>query len=150
MIGFPPCFLIELGGFLLIEPPIFSPRFLIKFRRFFHQLNIHSFLLSLQLGLGGFLHQNHDLKRLYAHQSSHLRGKTIVMSWSHMISHVIDLIWSTQFQIITDLVSKDWLSHQLLDYLIFQINRLTFGSTFWINLLNQPMQSTFSLNWQRH
>ncbi len=44
----------SLGGFSSIEPPVFPPRFLIEFRRFFHQLNTHGFLLSLSLGLGGF------------------------------------------------------------------------------------------------
>ncbi len=61
-----------------------------------------------------------------------------------MTSHVIDLTWSEQFQIITnpaypeiDLVISD------LTYLIIL---LTFGSTFWINLLNQPFESTFWIN----
>ncbi len=62
----------------------------------------------------------------------------------------MDLTWSGQFQIITDPTSWSWLSHQLPDYLTFQINLLTFGSTFQINFLNQLTQSTFSLNWRRH
>ncbi len=37
-----------------IEPPVFPPRFLIEFKRFFHQSNTHGFLLSFPLGLGGF------------------------------------------------------------------------------------------------
>ncbi len=63
-----------------------------------------------------------------------------------MTSHVIDLIWSEQFQIITDPASQGCLNHQSLDYLIFQINLSTFGSTFQINLSNQPFKSTFWLN----
>ncbi len=55
-----------------------------------------------------------------------------------MTSHVIDLTKSGQFQIITDPASQGWLSHQLPDYLTFRINLPTFGSTFWINLSNQP------------
>ncbi len=47
----------SLGDFSLIKSPVFPPRFLIKFRKFFHQLNIHGFLLSLSLSLGGFLNQ---------------------------------------------------------------------------------------------
>ncbi len=46
--------------------------------------------------------------------------------------------------------SWGWLSHQSPDHLTFQINLLTFGSTFRINFLNQPMRSTFSLIWRRH
>ncbi len=34
-----------------------------------------------------------------------------VMSWSHMTSHVMDLTWLGQFQIITDPASQGWLSH---------------------------------------
>ncbi len=47
----------SLGGFSLIESSGFLPRFLIEFRRFFHQLNTPGFLLSFPLGLGGFLYQ---------------------------------------------------------------------------------------------
>lgn len=54
MIDYHPRFLIELGDFLLIESSGFSPRFLIKFRRFF--LLIHGFPFGLPLGLGGFYH----------------------------------------------------------------------------------------------
>ncbi len=73
-----------------------------------------------------------------------------VMLWSHVTSHMMDLTKSGQFQIITDPAPRSWLSHQSLDYLTFQINLPTFGSTFWINLLNQPTQSAFSLNWRCH
>ncbi len=69
-----------------------------------------------------------------------------VMLWSHMTSYVMDLTWSGQFQIITDPASRGWLSHQSLDYLIFQINLPTFGSTFRINLLNQPFESIYAIN----
>ncbi len=51
MIGFPLCSLIiytlSLGSFSSIEFPIFSLYFLIKFRRFFHQLNSQFPLQSL-------------------------------------------------------------------------------------------------------
>ena len=57
MISFPPCFLIELEYFSSIEPPVFFPYFFIKFRRFFHQLNIHGFFSSFSLSLGSFLYQ---------------------------------------------------------------------------------------------
>ncbi len=59
-----------------------------------------------------------------------------------MTSHVMDLTRSGQFQIITDLAPRGWLSHQSPDYLTFQIILPTFGSTFWINLLNQLTQSS--------
>ncbi len=62
----------------------------------------------------------------------------------------MNLTWSKQFQIISDPIFRGWLSHQLPDYLTFWINFSTFGSTFQINLLNQPMQSTFLLNRRRH
>ncbi len=83
------------------------------------------------------------------------------MSWSHVTSHVMDLTRSGHFQIITDPAPRDWLSHQSPNYLTFRlpnqpsdfwINLLNqpFESTFWINLLNQPTQSAFSLNRRRH
>ncbi len=128
MIGFFPSFLIELGGFSLIEPPVFSPRFLFEFRRFFHLLTYTVFSSVCLLGLGGFLHQSHDLKRLHARQSSYPRGKAIVMSWSHMTSHVMDLTWSGQFYIEIDLV----------------IHHLTY-LTFRVNLSNQPFKSTYKI-----
>ncbi len=62
----------------------------------------------------------------------------------------MDLTRSGQFQIITDPASRGWLSHQSPDYLTFEINLLTFGSTFSINFLNQPTQSAFSWNRRRH
>ncbi len=46
--------LLSLGGFSSIKSPVFLPHFLIKFKRVFDQLNIHGFLFSLPLGLGGF------------------------------------------------------------------------------------------------
>ncbi len=74
-----------------------------------------------------------------------------------MTSHMVDLTWSVQFQIITNPVyPKVDLVMSHLTYVInlptfgsiFQINlsNQPFESTFWINLLNQPTQSTFSLN----
>ncbi len=48
----------------MIEPPVFPPRFLIEFRRFFHQTNTHGFLLRFPLDLGVCFPQCHDLKRL--------------------------------------------------------------------------------------
>ncbi len=74
----------------------------------------------------------------------------IVISRSHVTSHVMDLTRSGRFQIITDPASRGWLSHQSPDYLTFQINLPTFGSIFWINLLNQPTQSAFALNRRCH
>ncbi len=70
-----------------------------------------------------------------------------VISWSHVTSHMMDLSRLGQFQIITDLASWGWLSHQSPDYLTFQINLPNFRSTFQINLLNQSIQSVFLLNW---
>ncbi len=60
-------FSLSLGGFLLIKPLVFSPCFLIEFRRFFHLLNTYSFLFSLPLGLKSFFsyQQSHNLKRLH-------------------------------------------------------------------------------------
>ncbi len=60
-----------------------------------------------------------------------------VMSWSH----VMDLTGSEQFQIITDPAPRGWLSYQSPDYLTFRII-----SDFWINILNQPFESTFWIN----
>ncbi len=74
----------------------------------------------------------------------------IIISWSHVTGHMMDQTWSGQFQIITDPASQGWLSHQSPDYLTFRINLPTFGLNFQINLLNQPTQSAFSLNWQCH
>ncbi len=50
------------------------------------------------------------------------------------------------FQIITDPASQGWLSHQSLDYLTFRIIFPTFGSTFQINLLNQPFELTYAIS----
>ncbi len=61
---------------------------------------------------------------------------------SNPIGTISDYYWSR--------IPWDWLSHQSPDYLTFWINLPTFRSTFWINLLNQPTQSVFSLNWRRH
>ncbi len=82
----------------------------------------------------------------YAYRSLRPREKAIVMLWSHVTSHVMNLTWSGQFQIITNPASRGWLSHQLPDYLIFRINLPTFGSNFWINLSNQPFESTYAIN----
>ncbi len=122
-----------------IEPPVFPPRFLIEFRRCFHQSNTHGFLLSFLLGLKGFVPQCHNHKRLYARRSLRPRGKVIVMSWSHVTSHMIDLTRSEQFQIITDPAPRGWLSHQSPDL----PNQ---PSDFWINLLDQLFESTFQIN----
>ena len=63
------------------------------------------------------------------------------MSWGHITSHVMDLIWSEQFYIIT--YPEIYLVISYLTYLIFQINFLD-------QPFNQPTQSTYSLNWRRH
>ncbi len=59
-----------------------------------------------------------------------------------MTSHVIDLTWSGQFQIITHSTSQGWLSHQSPDF----PNLSNQPSDFWINLLNQPFESTYAIN----
>ncbi len=82
----------------------------------------------------------------HTHRSLRQRGKVIVMSWSYVTSHVMDLIWSGQFQIITDLVSQGWLSHQSPYYLIFQMNLSNVRSTFWINFLNQSFELTYAIS----
>ncbi len=56
-----------------------------------------------------------------------------------MTSHVMDLTWLGQFQIITDLIYSEVdlvISH--LTYLTFWLSDQPFESTFWINLRNQP------------
>ncbi len=68
------------------------------------------------------------------------------MSWSHVTSNVMDLILLGQFQISTDPTSRGWLSHQSPDYLTFRINLPTCRSTFWINFLNQPFESTYTVS----
>ena len=86
---------LSLGGFSLIKFLVFLPFFSTKFRRFFHQLNTHSFLFSFSLGLEGIFYTNksHDLKCWYICQSLRPRGKVIIILWGHMTSHIIDLIW---------------------------------------------------------
>ena len=136
MIGFPPCFLSKFRRFFIDWVPGFPLSFLIKLRKFYHQLNTHNFVFSLPLGLGDFLHQNYDLKRLYACWSLCLREKAIVMSWSHMTSYIMDLTRSRQFHIITYLKVDLLLIIRHLIYLIkstFQINFLKL--TYVINLL---------------
>ncbi len=61
------------------------------------------------------------------------------MSWSHVTSHVMDLTRSGQFQIITDPAPQGWLRHQSPDL----PNQ---PSDFWINLSDQPFESTFRTN----
>ncbi len=62
----------------MIESPVFSPCFLIEFRKFFHQLNIHTFFLSLPLGLKGLfpLSNKAMISNAYIH-SSELASKRI-------------------------------------------------------------------------
>ena len=121
----------------MIEPQVFLLCFLIKFRRFFYQLNTHGFLFSLPLGLRGFFPTNksHDLKRPHACRSSHPRKKAIVISSSHMTSHVMDLTRSGQFHIIT--YSEVDLS-LIIRHLTYLINIL--NHPFKINLSNQPFK----------
>ncbi len=80
--------------------------------------------------------------------SSCPRGKATVMLWSYMTSHMIDLTWLGQFQFITDPTYPEL--DLSISHLAYLINLLTFGSTFRINLLNQPTWSAFSLIWRRH
>ncbi len=61
-----------------------------------------------------------------------------------MTSHVIDLTGLGQFQIITDPVYLE--INLVINHLTYLINLPIFGSTFRINFLNQPTQSTFLLN----
>ncbi len=129
MISFPPCFLIEFRRLLSIMPPVFLSHFFIKFKRFFHQLNIYSFFLSLPLGLEGFFpyQQSYDLKYLYAHWSSHLRRKAIVMSWNHVTNYVMNQTWLGQFHIIT---------HLKVDLVICHLTYF----------YNQPFESIYAMN----
>ncbi len=87
---------------------------------------------------------------LHACRSLCLRGKAIVISWSHVTIDIMDLTWLGLFHILTDPASRSWLSHQSSDVTNLPIKLLDqpFGSTFWINFLNQSTQSTFSLNWR--
>ncbi len=64
----------------------------------------------------------------------------IVISWSHVTSHVIVLTRSGQFQIIAPEVDL------VISHLTYLINLPTFGSIFRINLSNQPFESTFRIN----
>ncbi len=137
----------QVGGFSLIKFLVFPPRFFIKFRRFFHQLN-KRFPPQSPTGFRKFSLSSYDLKRLHTCWSSHLRGKAIVMSWSHVTSYMIDLTRLGQIQIITD---PNYPQVDLvISHLTYLINLPTFGSIFWINLLNQLTESAFSLNWWQH
>ncbi len=51
-----------------------------------------------------------------------------------MTSHMMDLTWSEQFQIITDLAYPE------IDLVISHLTYLTF------RLLNQPFKSTYAIN----
>ncbi len=61
-----------------------------------------------------------------------------------MISHMIDLTILGQFQIIIDLAYPK--VDLVISHLTYLINLLTFGSTFQINLLNQPFESTYTIS----
>ncbi len=60
----------------------------------------------------------------------------------------MDLTRSGQFQIITDPAYPK--VDLVISHLTYLLNLPTFGSTFWINLLNQLTRSAFSLIWRRH
>ncbi len=61
-----------------------------------------------------------------------------------MTSHVMDLNWSGQFQMITDSTYPE--VDLVISYLTYLINLPTFGSIFRINFPNQPFKSTFQIN----
>ena len=80
---------LSLRSFLLIKLPVFLVIFSFNFKEFFTNEK-HGFLLGFELGLGGFFHQSYDLK-CYTLIRACVKKKTIIMSWSHMIGHIIDL-----------------------------------------------------------
>ena len=135
---------LSLRNFLLIKSSIFSPRFLIKFRRFFHQLNTHSFFFSFPLGLEGFFStitmisnvtcllklaskrkSNYNIKILHdqSYDRSILIGK---ISYHNLFSS-----WTFINHLSSDLPN-------ILDQL--------FESTSQINLLNQLFELTYAIN----
>ncbi len=63
------------------------------------------------------------------------------MLWSHMISHVMELIWSKQFYIITYSKGDPFLIIHHLTYLTFLVNLFNqhFELIFEINLFNQAI-----------
>ncbi len=101
----------SLGDFSLIESSVFSPKFLIEFRRFFSPMEYTRFPHQFPTLFKRFFVPSHDLKRLYARRNLRSRRNAIVMSQSHMTSHMMDLTWSGQFQITTHSASRGWLSH---------------------------------------
>ncbi len=64
------------------------------------------------------------------------------MLWSYVTSHVMDLTWSEQFQIITDPAYPK--VDLVISHLTYLINLPIFGSTFQISLLNQLFESTYA------
>ena len=136
------CFLIKFRKFFIDQTPGFLPCFLIEFRRFFHQLNIRFSFQFLTRLRRFFLLSKWWSQTLYAYQNLRLKRKSIVISWGHISSYVMDLTRSRQFHIITYLeVDLSLIIHHLT-YLIestFQFNLLDqpFKSIFWINLRNQ-------------
>lgn len=147
MIGFPPRFLIALGDFSLNKFLVFLFVFSSCLGDFL-PIDIHNFFLSFLPSLESIF-QSAKLwsQILHAHRSLPPREKAIVISWIHMISHVMERNWLGQFRIITHLEVNLSLIIYHLTYLIFSVNLLnqSFELTYAINLFNQ-----FTLNWQHH
>ena len=128
----------SLEGFSSIESPVLFSHFLIKFRRFFLPIEYTRFFLQFSTRFKKFSLPKPWPQTLHAHWSFCPKGKAIIILWSHVTSHVIDLIWSGQFYIIT-YPKVD------LSLIIRHLTYLT-KSTFWFNLLNQSFKSRFWIN----
>ncbi len=142
MIGFPPRFFIKFRRFFIDWAPGFLSLFSHQVEEVFSPIKHTQFPPQFLTRFRSFSLLSHDLKCLHACLNSRLRRKVIVISWSHMTNHVIDLTWSGQFHIITHPASRGWLCHQWFDL----PNLPNQTSDFRINLSNQHFKSTYIIN----
>ncbi len=127
--------LLSLGGFLLIEFLVISPHFLIKFRRFFHQLNTW-FLPQSPTRLRRFIPPKpwFQMFTRLLELASKMEGNYNVMKSHDQSNDRSNLIGT----ILYHNLSWGWHSFLSLDLLS--------KSTFQINLSNQLFESTYAIN----
>lgn len=102
---------------------------------FFLPINKYNFFFCFPLCLGGSFSTSCDLQLLYAYQSLCLRGKAVVISWSHVID-------PTESKLLILQISWIWshIYHLLPEFPIF-VSIFSYQLTL-SNLLNE-----FSLIW---
>ena len=148
MIGFSPYFLIEFTRFFINwnPPMIFFLVFLSNLGGFFTNW-IHGFLLSFLLNLGGFFLINKTIisNAIYLLELAFKKKSNYNVMKLYNQSHDRSNLIKT---ILYHNSSQNWplINHPSLDLLNFfnQLFKLSFWSTYIINLLNQSTYNWFS------